>query len=475
MRFSLYTKILLWFFLNLIVLGAVMLVFFNFQFRLAPDSPIRGESGMRIDVIAQMMTLEMNDQTKGDRDAILDRYSEIYQVDFLLYSIDGVQLAGKDITLPDEIKAIVRRSASWSGGSQRTSSRRQGFPRRRQPIFSTRTSNPTRYWVGVRVPVYEKGSSEPVRSTLLAVSDSMTGRGLFFDPTPWVVMIVTVLGLSALLWFPFVRSLTRTIKQMTSATEQIAEERFDVRVDEGRRDELGRLGRAVNHLAMRLSGYVTGQKRFLGDISHELNSPLARMQLALGILDERVDPKNRAYVADAQEEVRLMSDLVSELLAYAKAGLKSTPIELQRVKLRSLVEDVLAREVTDGQKIEIEVDNELMALAESGLLSRALANLIRNSVRYAGEAGPIRVTAKAHGDNISLKVSDSGPGVPESETDRLFDPFHRFESHRSRQTGGAGLGLAIVKTCVEACQGSVIARNLKPAGFEVEIVLKKPS
>lgn len=325
------------------------------------------------------------------------------------------------------------------------------------------------------MPVYEKGSSEPVRSTLLAVSDSMTGRGLFFDPTPWVVMIVTVLGLSALLWFPFVRSLTRTIKQMTSATEQIAEERFDVRVDEGRRDELGRLGRAVNHLAMRLSGYVTGQKRFLGDISHELNSPLARMQLALGILDERVDPKNRAYVADAQEEVRLMSDLVSELLAYAKAGLKSTPIELQRVKLRSLVEDVLAREVTDGQKIEIEVDNELMALAESGLLSRALANLIRNSVRYAGEAGPIRVTAKAHGDNISLKVSDSGPGVPESETDRLFDPFHRFESHRSRQTGGAGLGLAIVKTCVEACQGSVIARNLKPAGFEVEIVLKKPS
>lgn len=470
MRFSLYSKILLWFFLNLIVLAAVLLVFFNFQFRLDPDSPMRGDSVMRIDTLAQLMSLEMADQTEEERDEVLKRYSETYQVDFLLYSADGRRLAASiDAQLPDEVRAQLGRH--YYVNPQRVYSRRQAYPRRRSPIFNVRTSNPTRYWVGIRVPIFEKGAQGPTRSTLLAVSDSISGHGLFFDPVPWAVMILIVLGLSTLLWFPFVRSLTRTIKSMTAATEQIAEEKFDVRVDDRRRDELGRLGRAINHLSTRLAGFVTGQKRFLGDISHELNSPLARMQLALGILEGRVDPKNREYVADAQEEVRHMSNLVSELLAYARAGLKSAPVELQPVRLRDLVETVVNREADGKQKFEIDVAGDLSVMAHPALLERAIANLIRNSIRYA--AGPIRLTAQHLDDRVSLKVADGGPGVPESELNKLFDPFYRPDSHRSRETGGAGLGLAIVKTCIEACQGSVSARNLKPAGFEVEIVLNK--
>ncbi len=90
---------------------------------------------------------------------------------------------------------------------------------------------------------------------------------------------------------------------------------------------------------------------------------------------------------------------------------------------------------------------------------------------YAGAAGPITISATRQAAQVRLAVTDSGAGVPEIEVGKLFDPFYRLEPDRARQTGGAGLGLAIVKTCVEACQGSVAARNLKPSGFEVAITL----
>jgi two-component system sensor histidine kinase CpxA len=104
-------------------------------------------------------------------------------------------------------------------------------------------------------------------------------------------------------------------------------------------------------------------------------------------------------------------------------------------------------------------------------LSRALSNLIRNAVRYAGHAGPIEISAERLADGIAIRVSDSGPGVPPSELSRIFDPFYRVEASRSRETGGAGLGLAIVKTCVEACRGTVQARNRNPTGLEVTLRL----
>jgi two-component system sensor histidine kinase CpxA len=106
------------------------------------------------------------------------------------------------------------------------------------------------------------------------------------------------------------------------------------------------------------------------------------------------------------------------------------------------------------------------------LLSRALANLVRNALGHAGAAGPIVVSTAVTGDQITLTVADSGLGVPPETLEQIFDPFFRVEPSRSRDTGGAGLGLAIVKTCVEACQGSVTACNRQPSGLQVDLVLK---
>jgi two-component system sensor histidine kinase CpxA len=163
--------------------------------------------------------------------------------------------------------------------------------------------------------------------------------------------------------------------------------------------------------------------------------------------------------------------LVNELLAYAKVGIKSAEIRLEPVNLSQLAARVIEREAA-GATINLEVEQNIAVLAQAELLARALANVVRNAVRYASAAGPIKVTAERRGEEVRLLISDQGPGVPEEALGKLFDPFYRLEPDRARQTGGVGLGLAIVKTCIENCQGSVAAKRLKPSGFEIAITLR---
>jgi two-component system, OmpR family, sensor histidine kinase CpxA len=277
-------------------------------------------------------------------------------------------------------------------------------------------------------------------------------------------------ALSALLWFPLVRGINRSIAQMTQATRQIAEGRFETRVAEGRRDELGDLGRAVNQMAERLAGLVAGQKRFLGDVAHELCSPLAKLRVSLGILDQRAGQEHKDYVARAEEEAAHIAGLVNELLSFSKASLAAPPAQLRPVIVRDAVEKAIRREVPDEMQIKLEIPDEMAVRADAELLTRALANLLRNAVRYAGEAGPITVAARREQDTVQIMVADCGPGVPASDLPRLFDPFYRADASRDRATGGVGLGLAIVKTCIESCGGAVACRNLEP-GLEVTIRL----
>lgn len=470
MQLSLFTKILLWFFLNLLVIGVVLLVFFMWR---APFiGQVFNESSNGIRSVAQLISVELREKSTPEREAILKRFSEAYQVQFLLYTARGEKVAGEAMPVPPTVIAeVFAPPRGVPPGPPRT--RPDGArPLPPFPLTEVETSNPTMYWKLVRIPLFEKGESEERKAVLIAVSPSKSGNGLFFDPKPIALLVVAIFVLSILLWLPFVRSLTKAVRQMRTATEQIAEEQFDVRVDEHRGDEIGRLGKAINHLATRLSGFVYGQKRFLGDISHELNSPLARMQFALSILEDRIDPSQRSYVADVQEEVQLMSRLVSELLAYSKAGMKSAEIHLEPIGLRTLAQQVIAREAAKHHLVKNEVRDNLEVLANPELLARALANVIRNAVRYAGAGGTIRIAASAHQQHVKVCITDNGPGVPEEALDRLFDPFYRLEADRARNTGGAGLGLAIVKACVEACQGTVTAKNRQPSGLEVVITLQ---
>jgi two-component system sensor histidine kinase CpxA len=473
MRFSLFTKILIWFFLNLLALGAVLLVFILWRAPFVGRALSETSDGMR--AVAQVLTAELREKSTSEREAILNRFSDAYQVRFLLFTATGEKVAGAEMSVPQAVLTAITAPPRGAPGAAPRPLPRDGPRPPPFPLSEVETANPTLYWKLVRIPLFEVGQSEERRAVLLAVSPSSSGHGLFFDPKPWVLLVVTMFVVSILLWLPFVRSLTKAIRQMTTATEHIAKEQFGVRVDEQRSDEIGRLGKAINHLALRLSGFVQGQKRFLGDISHELNSPLARMQFALSILEDRVEPQHRNYVTDVQEEVQLMSRLVSELLAYSKAGMKTAEIALEPVRLRPLVQQVIAREATSHDAVQNHVADTTEVLAHPELLARALGNIIRNALRYTDETGAIHVVASPHGPHVKVCVADNGPGVPEAALSKLFDPFYRLEADRARNTGGTGLGLAIVKACVEACQGTVFAKNRQPSGLEVVITLNAPA
>jgi len=308
---------------------------------------------------------------------------------------------------------------------------------------------------------------------LVIQSPTLSAGGLFFDPGPWWLAGGAAVLLSVLWWLPLIGGITRSLGRMTAATEAIAEGRFNVVLNEARGDELGRLGGAINTMSRRLEGFVTGQKRFLGDIAHELCSPLARMEMALGVLDAQTSGGSREYVGDLREDVRHMSGLVNELLSFSKAGLKRRDLPLEPVLLAPLVSRVVHREADGDPRLRIEVPEGLTVAADAELLARALGNLLRNALRYAGGSGPIRIVASMEPEDVRMAVLDDGPGVPPEALLRLGEPFFRPDAARSRESGGTGLGLAIVRTCVEACRGRLTFRNRQPSGFEAEMRLER--
>jgi two-component system sensor histidine kinase CpxA len=299
-------------------------------------------------------------------------------------------------------------------------------------------------------------------------SASFVGTPLFFDYKPWLVLGVATIAVFIVCWLPFIRGLTRSVGELSRVTEQIAEGQFEHQLPETRRDEVGLLAGGINRMAARLSGFVKGQKRFLGDIAHELSAPIARIQFALGILEHKTEP---GTLDDLQEEVRQMSTLVGELLSFSKIGMQAREKPLAAVDVAAVVSRAVAQE---GAKVEVSVEPGLLAMADAEALVRSIGNLVRNAVRYAGEAGPIGLTARRDGDAVSIAVTDCGPGLPEDDVDRgVFTPFYRVETSRNRALGGVGLGLAIVRSCVEACQGTVRCRNRVEGGLEVEIRLRE--
>ena len=268
-----------------------------------------------------------------------------------------------------------------------------------------------------------------------------------------------------------VRNITRPLSRMTLATEQIARGRFDVSIHEPRTDEIGRLARAINHMTSRLFAFVKGQRRFLGDVAHELGSPIARIQFGLGALEQRIGGKNRKRVIEVMEDADHMSKLVNELLTFSRADMKSKTVKLESINLLPVVQTAVKREATPTAAIVIRIDPEIRVVASVELLTRAIANLVRNAIRYAADTGPITIGAEKKKNHVEIKIQDNGPGVHGNLLDRLFEPFFRPELSRDIGSGGVGLGLAIVKTCIETCNGNVSAANLDPNGFAVTITL----
>ncbi len=457
-RFTLSGRIFLVSLLNLVLIACVLAVFMRFQYRFDLRTFLIAPAQDRILSTARQVALELRDADPSTWDQLLQRYGDAHQVELRLVDDDGRPIAGPTSPLPPKILQSLDRH---SGAQNRTS----------PLLFLGSTDHPDRHWIGIRIPVPSQTPHHHIRGVLIAAAPSLFTTPFLFDPNPWIAVAFALILVSILCWLPFGHQLVRSISRINRATGQIAEGQFKIQLPVTRRDELGQLSASINRMATRLDGYVAGQKRFLGDAAHELCSPIARMQVAVGILERSSDPSLRETIADLNDDLQHMSNLVNDVLSFSKATLRGPEIALDRILLDEVVATVIAREAGPARDVRSAVPQNLWARANRDLLERALANVIRNAIRYAGEAGPITVSATRHQQQIILSVADCGPGLPDPDLDRIFDPFYRLDTSREGGSGGVGLGLAIVKSCVEACRGSVACRNLPQRGLAVEIAL----
>jgi two-component system sensor histidine kinase CpxA len=512
----LLAKMLGWLVLHLVLLGAVFAAFVAWQLRLGLDSLLSGATGERLRSLGELIARDLQANPQPAWPSLLAAESARRGVTIDLW----LPLRGPRFEPALEVPANIRRRLDqamppvqrppgpgrpprplpelWRAPAPGPPPRHELAPEFRpaprpppgsppgqvdspaaprpavRPLFFARGDGSNGFWAAVALPLDPPPPQPPRHELLLIRSDDLAGGGLFFDLRPWLLGGLAVLVLSLAFWTPVVLGITRYLGQLTRATEQIAEGRFDVRLASRRRDELGRLGRAVERMAARLDQLVTGQKRFLGDIAHELCSPLARLRTSLGILEQRLPPDELGRLAAIDDEAREMAGLIEEILAFSRAGTASRKPQLQAVELRPLVEHCAARECP-AQPLTIDIPAGLSAAAEPRLLERAVANILRNSARYAGPNSPIHASATRDGPRIRLALADRGPGVPAAELERLFEPFYRPDSARSRDHGGSGLGLAIVRSCLTACGGTVTARTAPDHGLVVELTLQTPA
>jgi signal transduction histidine kinase len=245
----------------------------------------------------------------------------------------------------------------------------------------------------------------------------------------------------------------------------------------GGRSEVGVLSAAFDHMLERLERSFKRQRDFVSDASHELRTPLAVVRAQVELLDRETDERKRhegtvTLLRRLDELDRLVADLLT--LAGAEAG---RLIETQTIDLHDYFED-LRRDLPlfgDRDFRVRPVDGVLEA--DPDRLTQVLRNLVRNAVAHTARGDQVSVVARAHDGRLEIAVSDSGPGIPPDELERIFERFHRVDGSRSRDRAGSGLGLAIARAIVEAHDGSIHAESDPGHGavFLVELPGYRPS
>lgn len=483
-HFPLLAKVLAWLVLHLVILGLAFVGFVRWQLDLGLDSLLSGSAGERLAAFGDAALTRMVGMPPPDwHEAIAPLAKERNVTAAVFDPADG---AAFPILIPP--KVIERARSSMPPRPQpgppprpgfgappppppgpvgRPDEGAPGFLPKSRPVFLMRGDDGG-YWAGVLLNV-PPVRGMPGRAVLLLVQAArLDGSGMFFDFKPWLWGGLAVLVLSLAFWTPFVWGITRYLRRLTVAAGEIAAGRFQVSLPVRGGDELGQLGRAVESMAARLDYLVSGQKRFLGDAAHELCAPLARIRTALGILEIKLAETEPALLSSIEADTAELAALVDEILAFSRAGNRK-PV-LQAVDLESIVQEVLARESAD-LKTEISIPAGLTAVTDSRLLARAIGNLVRNAAVHAGPRAQASIEAEESSHDIFIHVTDNGPGVPVGELARMFEPFHRLDPARGRETGGTGLGLAIVRTAVEACGGEVTATLPAAGGLRVTIRL----
>ena len=293
-------------------------------------------------------------------------------------------------------------------------------------------------------------------------------------PSPWLAiaigLVASVVFSALLAWY-----LARPIRNLRWAFGAVADGQLDTRVGPlmgARRDEIADLGGDFDRMAHQIQSLVGAQRRLLHDVSHELRSPLARLQAAIGLA--RQDPaKLEATLDRIEREAGRLDELVGQLLTIARLDAGTRDSRVERIELvdlaAAIADDARFEARAHGRELVFEGQGEAEAEVRIELVQRAFENVIRNGVKYTAEGSSVSVVASVAGGQFVLRVADRGPGVPEADLEAIFEPFYRSASGLG--AGGFGLGLAIARRAVAAHGGRIHAANREGGGLVMEIVL----
>jgi len=290
----------------------------------------------------------------------------------------------------------------------------------------------------------------------------------------WLRIGLAVL-ISGTICFGLSRLLTRRLNELQLASRRLAEGDLDARLQVRNRggDETDELARDFNSMAEQLQERIQSQKRLLGDVSHELRSPLARLRIALALAQEK--PANGPqYMQRIEQEAERLEELIGQLLfSQAQDIVLDTHIDLILL-LQQLCTDANFEGQGAGKHFSFSADAEQALVDSAGdLLRKSFENILRNALQHTAENSQVSVSLSARGNRYQIAIEDQGPGVPEQDLDTIFSEFYRVDSARTRESGGYGLGLAIARRALLQHGGEVSAKNTG-TGLKISISLPIP-
>jgi two-component system sensor histidine kinase CpxA len=314
-----------------------------------------------------------------------------------------------------------------------------------------------------------------------AVTLALTFRlGPSAPPRRWHIAWALALLVSGGICYLLTRYLTGPILRLRAAARRLATGELTARAGDAkpRGDEIGELVHDFNFMAERVEALVTSQRQLISDVSHELRSPLARVNATLGLARQRLG--QNPLFDRMEKDTEMLNDMIGRILTVARLDTIAASPERRATDLDVLVAEVVADAQLEAGprncRVALSCEGACLAAIDPDLVRSAVENIIRNAVRYTAPATTVDVhvacVERADGHAAVVLVSDRGPGVPAEELSNIFRPFYRIANARDRQSGGVGLGLAIAERVARVHGGHIRAGNRPGGGLEVELTLK---
>ncbi|HEV2721768.1 MAG TPA: ATP-binding protein, partial [Thermoanaerobaculia bacterium] len=279
-----------------------------------------------------------------------------------------------------------------------------------------------------------------------------------FIRSQWFAL-AALLVVGGIVCFVLARHFAAPLVQLGAAANAVADGRLDTRVGPrltARRDEIGRLSRDFDRMAERIESLMAAERRTLGDASHELRSPLARLNVALSLA--RQHPQSAEHLARIEREAERLDKLIAELLALARID-SGVETKRERFDLMGVVQEIVAdgdfEARASGRRVELVASDACTIDGAAELMRSAIENVVRNAIRHTAVGTAVEVALRCDSDRASLSVRDHGSGVDEASLAEIFKPFRRVDE----TSGGAGLGLAIAERVVRMHGGTIRAAN----------------